>query len=81
MSVNLNSKDGTVSENVSNGTWLSIVALARAYNPEIPGWNCCHDGYEWTPEHLTIMADRLEQAAQLVPLLRELSEHGGVIIS
>lgn len=84
MSVRLDSIDSTpaVSEEVSNGTWAAIVANARAYEPEkVPAWNGCHDGQEWTPEQLTVMADRLEQSAKIIPILRELAENGGVKIS
>ncbi|HYG36367.1 MAG TPA: hypothetical protein VEC99_16355 [Clostridia bacterium] len=81
MSVNLNSKDDSWSENISNGSWQAVVACARAYDNRIPAWNGCHDGQEWSPEHLTIMADRLERTAEMVPMLRELAQRGGVSIS
>ncbi len=82
MSVNLESKDGSVDEEVCNGTWAAIVALGRAYEGDkIPAWNGCHDNYEWTPAQLTLMADRLEQAAKQIPILRDLAKGGGVIIS
>lgn len=82
MSVNLNSKNGGIEENICNGSWKAIVCLARAYEGEnIPDWNGCHDGQEWTPEQLTLMADRLQQAADLIPILRDLAKDGGVKIS
>jgi hypothetical protein len=81
MSVNLNSHDGEVSENVSNGSWAAIVALARAFGDQIPGWNGCHDCQVWTPDQLRIMSQRLRQTAELEPILNELAEHGGVWIS
>jgi len=81
MSVALDGKNGNVSENICNGSWAAVVALARAYEGDkIPDWNGCHDGYEWTPDQLTLMADRLEQTARLVPLLRDLVKDGGVTI-
>jgi hypothetical protein len=84
MSVNLNSLKCTpeVSESVPNGTWAAVVACARCYEPDkVPGWNGCHDGQVWTPEQLTIMADRLEQTASVIPILRALAEADGVKIS
>ena len=82
MSVRLSSKDGKIEEGISNGGWRAIVQHARAFACEkIPDWNGCHDGQEWTPEQLTIMADRLEQSASRIALLRELAAAGGVKIS
>ena len=84
MSVRLDSKDAkpAVTGCVANSTWLAVICCARAYEPnKVPDWNGCHDGQEWTPEQLQIMADRLEQTASLIPLLRDLSNHGGVKIS
>lgn len=81
MSVTLTSKDNSYSNNISNGTWAAIVALARAYDPSIPAWIGSHDEWEWTPQHLTVMADRLEQTAKQIYTLRELATRGGVIIT
>ena len=82
MSVNLDSLNGSFSENICNGSWMAIVNLARTFEEDkIPAWNGCDDGYEWTPEQLRLMADRLEQAAKLIPILRDLAENGGMKIS
>ena len=84
MSVNLNSVETkpVISESISNGTFAAIIACARAYEGDkVPGWNGCHDGQEWTPEQLKIIADSLEQTASAVPILRELAENGGLKIS
>lgn len=81
MSVNLDSPDGQVEAQCSNGVWMAIVKLARAYDERIPAWNGCHDGDKWDAQHLSIMADRLEQTAKWVPVLRELANHGGVVIT
>ena len=82
MSVNLDSINGEVGESVCNGSWMAIVRLARAYEGEkVPDWNGCHDGQVWTPEQLTLMADRLQQSADLIPILRDLAANGGVQIS
>ena len=84
MSVNLDSIESTpaVSESVCNATWAAIIACARAYEPnKVPDWDGCHDGQEWTPEQLKVMADRLEQTASVLPILRDLIDHGGVKIS
>ena len=70
-----------IGESVSNGAWLAIVNCGRAFDDSIPGWNGCHDGQTWTPSQLTIMADRIEQIAKLVPILRDLANAGGVKIS
>lgn len=81
MSVNLESLPA-VSESVTNATWAAVVGVARCFEPDkVAAWNGCHDGQEWTPEELTIMADRLEQAASVIPILRALAENGGVRIS
>lgn len=82
MSVQLTSLNEKVDENICNGSWAAIVALARAYEGDkIPKWNGCHDGQVWTPEQLTLMADRLHQAAQLEEIIRDLAANGGVQIS
>ena len=82
MSVNLDSIESAVSESVTNGTWMAIIAVARTFEPsKVSSWNGCHDGQVWTPEELTIMANRLEEVASVLPILRELSKHGGVKIS
>jgi hypothetical protein len=84
MSVNLDSIEATpaVSESVCNATWAAVVACARQYEPDkVPAWNGYHDGQVWTSEQLKIMADRLEQTASVIPILRELAQHGGVKIS
>jgi hypothetical protein len=82
MSVNLESIKPAVDENVSNGTWLAAVTCARCYEPDkVRRWDGCHDPQSWTPEELKIMADRIEQTAAIVPILRELAENGGVKIS
>ena len=82
MTVSLDSIS-TIHAEVSNGTWSAIVGLARCYEPEkVHPWNGCHDGDQtWSPEELTIMADRLEQTASLIPVLRDLAKTGGVVIS
>jgi len=80
MSVIINSKDHEVEANVSNGTWAAAVACARAYQLEVPEWSGTNDKAEWTPEQLKIMADRLEQTAQIIPLLRELEKGGGAVL-
>lgn len=82
MSVNLDSMDGRVEDCVPNRMWAAIVGVGRCYEPDkVPGWDGCHDGQEWTPEQLTIMADRLEQTAAKIPILRALANDGGVKIS
>jgi len=82
MSVNLYSLNGKIGDGISNGGWSAIVRHARAFEGDkIPDWNGCHDGYVWTPEHLRIMADRLEQSAKVIGLLRKLADNGGVRIS
>ena len=84
MSVNLDSLESipAVSECVTNATWEAIIACARAYEPnKVPAWNGCHDGQIWSADQLKIMADRLAQTAQILPLLRDLIKHGGVRIS
>ena len=83
MSVELTSKNGEISENICNGSWAAIVACARAYEHDrIPDWNGCHDGDQlWTPEQLEVMADRIEQTAALIPILRDLAQAGGVVVS
>lgn len=82
MSVSLSSPNGKVDENICNGSWAAIVALTRAYEGDtIPAWNGCHDGQEWTPAQLILMADRLDQTAQLSEILRDLAFNGGVKIS
>ena len=81
MSVELTSKNGKICEGISNGGWAAIVAHSRAFEQSIPAWNGCHDGQVWTPEHLKLMADRLEQSVKWIPILRELAEDGGVQIS
>lgn len=82
MSVQLTSLDDRVDENICNGSWAALVALARAYEGDgVPAWDGCHGGQTWTPEQLTLMADRLKQAAKLEPILRALAKHGGVRIS
>jgi hypothetical protein len=81
MSVELTSKNGNVCEGISNGGWQAIIVHARAFNDEVPAWNGCHDGQEWTTAHLKLMADRLEQSAKFIPILRELADDGGVTIS
>ena len=72
-----------VSTEVPNVTWAAVIALALAYEiDKVHPWNGCHDGDQtWTPAELTIMADRLEQTAALVPVLRDLAKTGGVAIS
>lgn len=81
MSVALKSKDGKIDEGIANQTWLAMTRLANSFNPDNPAWNGCHDAQEWTPQQLTEMAYRLEQCGRFVGLLRELAEHGGVVIS
>lgn len=83
MSVELEAKDGSFGEGISNGGWAAIVRHARAFEPnKVHDWNGCHDGdQEWTPAELTIMADRLEQSSTWIPILRELAAGGGVKIS
>lgn len=84
MSVRLDSIEATpaVSESVCNATWAAVVACARSYEPDkVPPWNGCHDGQVWTPEQLKIMITRLQQTADVLPILRDLAEHGGVKIS
>lgn len=72
-----------VSANVCNATWAAVIACARTYEPDkVHPWNGCHDGdQQWSPAELTIMADRLEQTAALIPVLRDLAKTGGVAIS
>lgn len=82
MSVQLTSKNGQVENNICNGSWAALIALARAYEGDkIPNWNGCHDGYEWTPEQLTLIADRLHQTAELEEMIREMAANGGVKIT
>jgi hypothetical protein len=81
MSVELTSKNERVEEGISNGGWAAILAHTRAFDKSVPDWNGCHDGQEWTPEQLNVMADRLEQSAKWIPILRELAADGGVTIS
>jgi len=82
MSVCLTSLNGKVADGISNATWLAIVRHARVYEGDkIPDWNGCHDGQEWTPEQLTLMANRLSQTSSLIGILRELANNGGVKIS
>lgn len=86
MSVTLSSIKGglpaSTVEEISNGTWKAITALGNAYEPnKIPVWNGNHDGQEWTAEQCKTMADRLVQAATIIPVLRSLEKSGGVKIS
>lgn len=81
MSVELTSKNGEVGTGISNGGWAAIIAHTRAFDKNVPDWNGSHDGQEWTPAQLTVMADRLEQSSKWIPILRELAENGGVTIS
>jgi hypothetical protein len=81
MSVNLTSKDGKIDEGISNGCFAAMVALARAYGEDVPAWDGTHDGHEYNPEHLRLIARRIRQLNQLTEILDDLAEHGGVIIS
>jgi hypothetical protein len=81
MSVSLKSKGGKINESISNGGWSAIVAHSRVFDAQILHWNGCHDGQEWTPDQLRVMADRLQQSAEWIPILRELADDGGVKIS
>jgi hypothetical protein len=81
MSVVLTSKGGKIYESISNSGWSAIIAHSRVFDAEILDWNGCHDGKEWTPDHLRVMADRLEQSAEWISILRELADDGGVKIS
>ena len=81
MSVSLTSLNGKVGENVSNGSWAAIVAVARIMGEDVSEWNGCHDGQIWYPKELLLMAGRIKQIAELVPILEELARNEGVTIS
>lgn len=69
-------------EGICNQSWAALVTTGRAYEGDkIPAWDGSHDDHEWTPEQLTLIANRVEQIAELVPILRDLAANGGVRIS
>lgn len=73
---------GEVSENVSNGHFRALVGVGALFGESVPEWDGFHDTETvWTPEQLLILADRVQQIAESVPLLHELAQHGGMTIS
>lgn len=82
MSVRLESKNGKVLTETSNGQWAACVALARAFGEDVPAWNGCHDGQVYTPEHLRKIAARIKQlqAFEFPDTLVELADNGGTTI-
>lgn len=81
MSVQLTSKDGTIGESISNGSFAALVAMARAFGEDVPEWNGCHDGQEYTAAHLNLILARLIQLEDLKEILVDLSRGGGAVIS
>lgn len=81
MTVEINFKDGSGYESFSNGEFAAMVIVARAFGENVPAWNGCHDGQEWTPEHLKLIAARIRQMYKHVEILEDAAAHGGITIS
>ena len=60
---------------------MSLSLTAEMVEKLLANWSGRDPDKEWTPEELKVMADRLEQTDNVLPILRELIEHGGVKIS
>ena len=81
MSVSLTAVNGTINENCCNGTWAAITGLGHCFEPnKVHEWNGCHDPDIRTSTELMVMAERLEQTAYWIPILRALAQNGGVVI-
>lgn len=82
MSVRFESKnDDTFDVSLCNADLSALIACANAYSEKIPVWNGCHDGQEYTPHQLRVMAMRAKQIGDLHDVLLELADNGGATVN
>ena len=80
MSVTLTSPTGKAA-NISNGEWLAVTSMARAFGILDSAWNGNHDGETYTPDELRAMAKRAEQIGRASAYLDLLADEGGARLS
>ena len=79
MSVNIISKEGQVVANISNGSFLALIDLARTRDQTIPPWSGYHNSTQkWNSNHCASISKSLHEYLDLID---EVAHDGGFSIS